>query len=102
MLVLGLEGLRRLVRIDGELRLVEGHAVKLPEPVQRLDDLDAVLRLFGLFELRLEEPLDAFVVAGLPAQGERLVERLRKGRVELEGPVVECDRLVGSRPSWRG
>ena len=67
LLSVRVEGLRGLVGVDGQLRLVQELAIKLAELVEHLDDLRAVLRLLGVLELRFQQALDALVIALLPA-----------------------------------
>ncbi len=91
---LGIERLGSLVGVDRELRLVQHLAIELSQLVEHLDDLGPVLCLLGLLELRLEQMLDAVVVALLAPQFDRLVHRLRQRWIELDRARIEGQRLV--------
>ena len=105
-LVVGIEGLRRLVGVDGHLRLAQRRPVELTELLQDDDELRAVVGLLRALELPVQEALDAGVIALLAAQIGRLLDRLPEARVELERPLVECERVVeladsGAMRRWR-
>ncbi len=97
--VLGVERLRRLVGVDGHLRLARATSGRAHRAASSVDDeLRAVVRL--LRAARAARVQERSTPAWSPfwlAQLDRLVERLRERRVELERALVERERLVESR-----
>ena len=67
LLVVRIEGLRRLVGVDGHLRLAEELVVQLGQLVEDLRDPRAILGFLRAVELELEHALDAVVIALLAA-----------------------------------
>ena len=68
--------------------------VELAELIEDRGELGAVVLLLGLLDLQVQELLDARMVLLRAAELERLLQGLVERGIELEGAIVEAERLV--------